>query len=541
MQTGSPTTKKEQPARHRLDPLLRPRSVALVGASARPESSGLALVQMSRVDGYKGRVLPVNPRYREIEGLTCCPSLEQLPAPTEHVVLSLGADQIETGLAQSIRHGAKAVTIFNSCQLEGDSEPRLQDRLRSMAKEAGVVICGPNTMGFYNRSIGLRVAGFPSPSGLRAGGIVFIAQSGSAFASLAHNDRRLGFSLVVSSGMEITSTAADYVEWAIGRPETRVIGLFLEQVREPEKFVRVLAEAGRRGLPVVALKVGRTTRSAAMALSHTGALAGSDTGFAAMCRRYDVILVDDLDELSTMLLCLDQRHAFGPGALASIHDSGGEREMVVDMAERLGVEFAEISEATKAKIAAELDPGLEAENPLDAWGTARYFVDRYTRAFGALLADPAVSTGVFFSDVREDYWYSAGVAEATRRVAARAAKPVCIATNYSKTFNHTLAASLAAEGIPVLEGTRESLLAIKRAFAWRDGRKKRKEEIAPAPAGTIERWRKRIASGEDISERDGLNMLGDFGLQVPKMMEARSLEEALAAAAVIGYPIVLKT
>ena len=124
-----------------------------------------------------------------------------------------------------------------------------------------------------------------------------------------------------------------------------------------------------------------------MAMSHTGALAGSDTGFTAMCRRYNVILVDDLDELAAMLLCLDQRRPFGPGGLASIHDSGGERELVVDLAERFGVDFAEISAATKAKLAAELDPGLVAENPVDAWGTAKDFVDRYTRIFDALVAD----------------------------------------------------------------------------------------------------------------------------------------------------------
>ena len=535
------TISNEVATPHPLDALVAPKAIALVGASARPESSGLALVEMARIDGYRGRVLPVNPRYNEIAGLACHGSLDDLPAPVEHVVLSLGAEHVEAGLAQAIRHGAKAATIFSGCQLEGEREPRLLTRLRGMAREAGVAICGPNTMGFYNRSIGLRVAGFPSPPGLRAGGIVFIAQSGSAFASLAHNDRRLGFSLVVSSGMEMTATAADYVEWAIRRPETRVVAVFLEQVREPDRFMAVLAEAGKRGLPVVALKVGRTARSAAMALSHTGALAGSDAGFVAMCRRYNVVVVDDMDEFAAALLCFDQRHAFGPGALASIHDSGGEREMVVDLADRIGIDFAEISAATKAKISAELDPGLVAENPLDAWGTPRDFVGRFTRAFGALVADPAVSTGVFFSDVREDYWYSAGVVEATRRVAATATKPVLIATNYSKTFNHGLAAKLAGEGIPIMEGTRESLLALKRAFLWRDRRKKHHEAIEPADAGAVARWRARLLTGAAIGEREGLELLAAFGVPVAEARAARTLEEALAAATAVGFPVALKT
>ena len=148
-------------------------------------------------------------------------------------------------------------------------------------------------MGFYNRTIGLRVASFPSPPGLRAGGIVFIAQSGSAFSALAHNDRRLGFSLCISSGMELTTSAADYAEWALTRPHTRVIGMFLEEVRQPQHFMAVLAKASEQNVPVVILKVGRTLRSASMALTHTGALAGSDAAFTGMCRSHDVVLVDD--------------------------------------------------------------------------------------------------------------------------------------------------------------------------------------------------------------------------------------------------------
>ena len=121
-------------------------------------------------------------------------------------------------------------------------------------------------MGFYNRTIGLRVAAFLSAPGLNVGGVVWIAQSGSAFSALAHNDRRLGFSLCVSSGMELTVTVADYIDWALAQPQTRVIGLFLEGVRDPERFSSELERAVALGVPVVALKVGRSEVSAAMAM-----------------------------------------------------------------------------------------------------------------------------------------------------------------------------------------------------------------------------------------------------------------------------------
>lgn len=541
MMPAHATSSRPVAAPHRLDVLLAPRSVALVGASARPDSNGLALVQMCTIDGFTGQVYPVNPRYGEIAGHKCYASLAALPERAEHVVLALGAEHIEEGLAQALEHGARGVTIFSSCQLAQDSEPRLAARIAQRAHDAGVAVCGPNTMGFYSRTIGLRVAGFPSPPGLRAGGIAFIAQSGSAFSALAHNDRRLGFTLCVSSGMELNVAAADYIDWALSQPATRVIGLFLEQVREPARFMAALEAASRRDVPVVILKVGRTARSAQMALSHTGALAGSDLAFVAMCRRHNAVIVDDLDELAATLLFFDQRRRPGAGGLASIHDSGGERELVVDLAERLGVPFTVISDATKSAIAPHLDPGLPPDNPLDAWGTARDFVDRFAAAFSALLEDPNVAVGAFMSDVREGYWYSAGVIEATRRVARNASKPVIIATNYSKTLNHNLALELAHDGIPVLEGTRESLLAVKHAFRWRDRRRSDVATISPTADALADKWRPRLQASSQLTEAEGLELLLDFGIPAVRPTVAASREAATSAASAIGFPVAVKT
>ena len=528
-------------APHRLDPLLAPRSIALVGASARPDSNGLALAQMCTIDGFAGRVYPVNPRYAEIDGRRCFPALTGLPERAEHAVLAVGAEQIEVSLDLAIAHGARAVTIFSSCQLALDREPRLVTRVAHRALEAGIALCGPNTMGFYSRTIGLRVAGFPSPPGLRAGGIAFIAQSGSAFSALAHNDRRLGFSLCVSSGMELNVTAADYIDWALSQPTTRVIGLFLEQVRQPAAFAAALEAASQRDIPVVILKVGRTSRSAEMALSHTGALAGSDMAFVAMCRSHDVVIVDDLDELAATLLFFDQRRRPGPGALASIHDSGGERELVVDLAERLGVPYAAITDDTRSAIAPHLDPGLAPDNPLDAWGTARNFVDRFAAAFTALLDDPNVAVGAFISDVREGYWYSQGVIEATRRVARNASKPVIIATNYSKTANHNIAVALAQEGIPVLEGTRESLLAVRHAFRWRDRQQVDAPVISPTLRALADKWRPRLQHSTQLSEIESLDLLRDFGIPAVRASLASSRHAVVRAASAIGFPVAVKT
>ena len=527
-------------ARLSLDPLLRPESIALLGASARPDSNGLALVEMSTIDGYQGRIYPVNPKYSEINGHACYATLDSLPERVDHVVISLANAQIEEALELSIKHGAKAVTIFGTAQTNDHTEPRLPQRIKTIAERAGIAVCGASSMGFYSPLAKLRVAAFPSPPGLRKGGIALIAQSGAAFSALAHNDRRLGFSLCVSTGMETMVSAADYAEWALHQAETKVIGLFLEQVRDPAKFVSILDLANASDTPVVVLKVGRTARSAAMAVTHTGALAGNDQAFVAMCRRYGVIIVDDLDEMAATLAFFDQKHRLAPGDLASVHDSGGQRELAVDLAESVGVAFAEISENTRSSILPLLDEGLVAENPLDVYGTPREFVGRFEMAIKALVEDDSVSGCVFFSDIRDDYWYSEGVVEAIRRAAPQTKKPLAIATNYSQASNAKSAMTLALEGIPLLEGTREALLAIRHASAWRDRRRIAATVESSLDSALVSKWRDRLSRQGTLAEHDGLEMLRDFGISTVENRIAVSMSEACEAARQIGFPVALK-
>jgi acyl-CoA synthetase (NDP forming) len=522
-----------------LEPLLRPCSIALVGASAKADTNGLALVQMARVDGYGGRVYPVNPGYAEIEGLTCYPDLARLPEAPDHVVLSLANAKLEAGLDQAIAVGAKAVTIFASGHLDEDSQPPLIERLRDRALTAGIALCGPNCMGFYVPPSGLRVAAFPSPPGLRRGGIAWLAQSGSAFSALAHNDRRLGFSLCVSTGAESVVTVADYMSWAVRSGETRVIGLFLESIRAPDRLKAALEQSVESGIPVVALKVGRTATSAAMAETHTGALAGNDAAYRALFRSYGVHQVDDLDELAAALALFDTPRRVGRGGLATLHDSGGEREMIVDLAERHAVPFGKISPATKAKLAAELDPGLLPENPLDAWGTAREFSARYRRCISALGNDPDVAVTVFNTDMRDDYWYGAGVVDAVIGASEDTDKPLAVASNISLTADAKSAARLADRGIPLIKGTQPMLRAVKALLAQRD-LCRRDRSAAMVDTSIVTRWRDRLRN-EAFDESRALEMLADFGLAVPRRRVVSSEEEAVSAWRSLGTPVVLKT
>ena len=203
-----------------------------MGASARPNTPGNDMMRMIRRGGFTGIVHGVNPNAREIEGYPCVPGLADLPEPPDLAVLSVRNERLEETLAAAIAAGTRAAVIFASGLLR-ESDPPLAERLARTAEEASIPVCGPNCMGFYNDLDGVWICGFPSPREPAPGSIAFIAHSGSVFGALAHNDPRLRFALAVSPGGEATATIADYIAYAVERPQVKVIGLFIETARDP--------------------------------------------------------------------------------------------------------------------------------------------------------------------------------------------------------------------------------------------------------------------------------------------------------------------
>lgn len=525
---------------HALDRLLCPRSVAIVGASDTPDSNGRAMFEMSRIDGYAGRVYPVNPRLSHLGDAPCFPSLAALPEVPDHVVIGLASHLVEPVLDEAIALGVGSATIFAACYLNNDAEPRLSQRISKKARQAGMALCGANCMGFYTPGIGLRVASMPSPGGLRRGGIAWIAQSGSALGALAHNDRRLGFTLCVSTGMELATTVSDYMDWALAQDDTRVIGLFLETVRNHAHFVEMLARAEARGVPVVVLKVGRTELSARMAVSHTGALAGNDAAFDAVFRKFGVMRVQDLDEMAATLALFDTDRTVGPGGFASIHDSGGERELVVDLADDIGLTFPALAAGTEAAMQDYLELGLQPENPLDAFGTNRGVEERFAALTEAMMNDPNIALTYFMANPRDGYGYAHRYTSAVRKAAQASRHPLALVSNYSMTQDATLALSLAEVGVPLLRGTANALRAAKHLLDYRD-HQLRGPDQAPQVPKLSARWAARLGQGAVLSEAEGLALLQEFDLTVPKNFQAASEAALSAGLDGVSYPLVLKT
>ena len=530
--------------------MLEARSVALVGASARPGSLGARMIAEVARSPSRPRTYLVNPRYTDIDGTPCLPSLAELPEPVDLVLLAVPDAALEAQLAAAARTQARSAIIFGSAfDLPGTSG--LRSRLAAIAGQAGMAVCGAGCMGFVNVARGLRAVGYLEPDPLPAGPVALVTHSGSVFSALLRARRGFGFSLAVSSGQELVTTAAAYARYALSLRQTRVLALVLEAIRDAADLRAVLAEALAADVPAVLLSVGASAAGKALVSAHSGALAAADGAWEALAGAYGLHRVRDLAELAdTLELFSASRGRAGrdragrcpPGTagIATVHDSGLERAHVADLAAELGVPFASLGPATRDRLAAALDPGLAPDNPLDVWGTGRDTEPLFAECLSALAADPAVAAVALAVDLVPEFDGDESYPRAVLAAAARTPKPVAVLAGLPAAVDPAAAARLRADGVPVLEGTRSGLLALRHLL---DHAEPKDLPPDPDPPGdTGRRWRETLARHPGgLSGAALFDLLRDYGLPAVRARAAVTRAAARAAADAIGYPVVLKT
>ena len=520
------------------DPLrvmLEARSVALVGASPRPGSLGNRMIAEVAKSPSSPLTYLVNPRYATIGPDKSYPGLAALPGPVDLALLAVPDAALEEQVKVCADATARSVVIFGSAFDSGDS-PGLRERIAAIAEQAALPLCGAGCMGFVNVARGLRAIGYAEPDPLPAGPVALVTHSGSVFSALLRCRRAFGFSLAVSSGQELVTTAAAYARYALTLPETKVLALVLETIRDAPALRTLLATAAERDVPVVLLPAGSSAKGRSMVAAHSGALAAGDGAWQALAAAYGVHLAGDLAELADTLelFCAGRRAT--ATSLATVHDSGFERAHVADVAASAGVEFAPLQETTRRRLADVLDPGLEAANPLDLWGTGRDTEQLFASALTALAGDPAVGAVALAVDLVPEFDGDDSYPNAALAAAAATPKPVAVLAAVPAAIDAAAAARLRAAGVPVLESTRSGLLALRHLLSPRPG-----PPPAPPPVSVArrDRWAARLTAG--LTGADQLELLRDYGIPAVAARSARTLEQALAAAAAIGYPLAVKT
>jgi acetate---CoA ligase (ADP-forming) len=514
--------------------MLRARSIALVGASARPGSLGARMIDEVTRSAVARQVRLVNPRYERIGDRDCVASLTDLGEPVDLALLAVPDDALEQQLRDAADFGVRSAVIFGSAH-----RPGLRESLRTIADDAGMAVCGAGCMGFVNVVDDLRATGYVERPVLPHGPVALVTHSGSMFSALLRTDRAIGYTVAVSSGQELVTTAADYVEYALDNTDTRVLALVLETVRDSTRLVSALRRAAASDVPVVLLPVGGSARGAELVTAHSGALAGTHGMWEALADGTDALLVRDLAELTDTLECLalGVRARRGRG-IATVHDSGAERTMVVDLADRLGVPFAPLAPATDQRLQALLDDGLTAANPLDLWGRGADTRELFTAGLLALQSDPNVSITALALDLVEEYDGDRSYVDAALDAAREA--PVVVLANLPCALDRGAAAELRAAGVPVLEGTTSGLVALGHLMAIAE-RSDRHDALPATDAPRRDRWIRRLGQAESLDAVEGFALLADYGIAVTAARHVSTEVDAVAAAEELGFPVVLKT
>jgi acyl-CoA synthetase (NDP forming) len=515
--------------------MLDARSIAVVGASPRPDSFGARMVAEVLRGAQGRRIALVNPRYDVIAGQPVVPDVQALDFAPDLVLLGVPDDALAEQLARAADRGARSAVVFGSAHSNG-----LRERIREIAAGAGMAVCGAGCMGFINVATGLRAVGYLERETIPTGPLALVTHSGSVFSTLLRTRRALGFTLVVSSGQELVTTTPDYVEYVLEHTNARVLGLVLETVREGARLVGALRRAADRGIPVVILPTARAPVSTAMVMAHSGALAGDRATWEALAEATGALSVEDLAEFTDTLelLCVGRRPR-RPGGVATVHDSGAERSLVADLAHDVGVPLASLTESTERRIETYLEPGLAAGNPLDVWGTGARTRELFRDCLMAMSADPGVAVTALAVDLVPEYDGDTSYPDAVLDAAGATEEPFVVLAGLPSAIDDEAATRLRTAGVPVLEGFRSGLVGLRNLLAV-------PAAAPPMPVATVDRarqarWRSRLADPAPLAGAEALPLLGDYGVPVVAARPAASEAAALAAAREIGYPVVLKT
>ena len=521
-----------------LEALLNPRRIAVVGATPRVNAAGQRIAGHAGGPRFGGTVVAVNPRYSEVLGLPCHSSLQDVPETPDCAIMAVADSRIEAAMEDAAAAGVKGAVLLGRLVTADDGGRILPDRIAGIARDAGIAVCGANCMGLFNTIADVRLSLSDLPGLERPGRIGILSHSGSTWSGLGGNQRSMRFGIGVSMGNELVTGVADYLGYLVEREETSAVAMVLETVRDGERFLAAIEAADAAGIPLVVLKLARSAKSRAFAFTHSGALAGDERVHDAVFRRHNVIAVDTLDEMMDTLEVLTCGRVPQADSVAVQTDSGGERQLITDLAEREGVPLASFRQATRRALGDVLDPGLDTDNPVDYWGESGLPV--IPRVTDIIAGADEVGVVVFATNMvpgREILYRSTAALEKAHQDTA---KPCMMLGNITSAIDTDEAKRLRDAGIPVLCGTHTGLKAIGHFIAWHAARRRARGGLQRLPRETIKHWRDALSAG--LPEPGVLlNLVTALAIPVPRTLVCHGESDVRAALKETGFPAVLKT
>jgi acetate---CoA ligase (ADP-forming) len=530
----------EAPSRKAIDRLLRPRSIAIVGASAEPGAPGARVLANLETLGFPGEIHLVTRRVTEINGRRCVPTIADLPKGIDAAVLIVPEAAVTDAISGCIERGIGGISLFAAGFAEVGEEGRAkQEKMAAMAREAGLALEGPNCMGFSNFVDRVSVSfGAVEMDIIAAGdhGAAVIAQSGAMMGNIASalGAKGVAVNYTISTGNEAVTSAEDFLEAVLDDPKTQIFVLFLEQIRKPGRFLELVARARQLGKPVLLMHPGSTERARESARSHTGALAGDYAVMQTVLRHAGVVQVETMDELfdtATLLACWPQGATKGA---AIVSNSGAVRGIALDFCKGIGLDVPKLSAETEAALRPIIPTYVPVDNPLDLATAGMGRGDIYGETARIMMTDENVGCAILPMVPGTPALQMAKanslvplVLEETRPVAfVIMGDEVPLTPEFTKLVTETR--------IPFFRSPDRAMRAMAHLYHYGQRLQRLSEARVPAAPAVS------LRGHGSIPEYRAKEFLRAAGIAVPQGALAPNIIQARAIAARLGYPVALK-
>ncbi|RYH01264.1 CoA-binding protein [Salipiger sp. IMCC34102] len=517
--------------------VIAPKSLVLIGASEDYAKFGGRILHHLVDHGYEGQIYPVNPKRSDVLGLTCYPSVADLPEIVDLALVAVPAKALADTVEACGKAGVGACVIITAQLGEFSAEgAALERRIVEIARSYNMRLIGPNCMGMIVPQANLALSSTPTlryAGQMRKGGVAFVSQSGAMMGTLflQSHDHGVGLSGMVSIGNQADLELCDFLEAFIADAETRVVCLYIEGLKSPERFRELCLQAHAAGKPVLAVKAGRTEAGSQLAKSHTASLAGSYSAFEALCRDCGVVLLDDPDAMILAAGVISANPRPGRTNTGLICASGGGAAIMADQLASRGLSAAPFAAETQGRLEQDY-PATHANNPLDLGGhKGGLEFGIFERAIESVHADPETGLTAY---VMTPQPMMPQTLDHVIEVWRRQGKPVVLVLNLSR-FGAEQRDQAFAAGLPFLTRTDDlyRVLQVYRELSTMSPRVQMPERPADLSAPTIE------ATGF-LTEPEAKAILAGYGVSIPAATLTTTVEAAVEAAESCGYPVVLK-
>lgn len=523
-----------------LNKLLKPTSVAVIGASEKEGFGGDVCRNILSYVEDRSHVYFIHPKRDSVFGVPCYKSISDVPENVDLMIICTSQKTVIPLLQEGAKKGVGGAVVFASGYGEvGTAEGKQNEaELIATAKELDIAVMGPNCAGFVNYVDNVQAFAFISAKRDRKGSVGVVSQSGQLCLSMM-DDPGMRFSYNISAGNGKIVQMEDYMDFLVDDEDTKVVSIYIEGVKNADKFAAVLKKAAEKRKPVVILKAGRSAKGGAIAASHTGSLSGSDASFDAVLKKFGAIRVDDLEELIAMSLMLSTMKRMPEKAtFASMNLSGGETGICADVGSLNGIEYPDFTEETLKKLKEQLPSYASPNNPLDMTASLSYDADLYAGALRTVMDDPNIGMVLIgytllleIADPCIHYMYK-GIEKVVQEKGGNC-KPIAMIPFAENTRNPEYQEKLFQIGVPVLPPPVYAFKMLRHLADFIDYKPETKTlELAVGHPKSEET--------QALSEHESKQELKVYGVPVPDEVIVTSKEEAAQFAKDHPGPLVMK-